>query len=221
MTRREFFALAASVLGVSAFKLKAQGTRGSMIFTSANPAEALKRLIRQLGSIKLVPADKETRRLLSISGNQGFGKRAIVFARELKAPVETDFTVVEAGKIRDPRKKYSKFYSYLRKERKGKYLVSLVFENIRFGSSKAVVELGGRRIAEFSLKKDGEYRIRGYQGDMLINVKGGRVAVAESSCQKKICVKTGYISSPHEKIVCVPNRVVVSIEGKGLDGVSF
>ena len=89
------------------------------------------------------------------------------------------------------------------------------------GGNRAVVEINGRRIAEINLKKDGKYRYKGHKGDMVFEVKNGKIAAIESSCDKKICVHTGFISSPHEKIVCIPNRVVVSIEGSSLDGISF
>lgn len=221
MNRREFLTLAISALGASAFKLKAKGNQGSVIFTSANPGEALKRLKRELGNFKLVPADEETRRILSIAGEAGSGKRALVFARKLETPVETSVTFVNNGNIKDPRRKYSGFYSYLRRERKGQYLITIVFEGPSRGTSRAVVEINGRRAAEIDLRKDGKYSFKGHSGPMVLEVKDGRIAAIESSCEKKICVKTGFISSPHEKIVCIPNRIVVSIEGSNLDGVSF
>jgi hypothetical protein len=43
--------------------------------------------------------------------------------------------------------------------------------------------------------------------------ESGRVRVTESTCPDKICVRTGWISRPGQSIVCLPNRVVVRIEG--------
>ena len=221
MNRREFLALAIGALGASAFKIKGKNARGSLIFTSSNPAEALKRLAHEEGGIKYIPADEETRRLLRLSGPWGRGKGALVFVRELDAPVPANITYTGPGGIKDPRRKYKKTYAFLSREGKGKYLVTVVFESRSKGPARAVVEINGRRAKEIDLKEDGIYRIEGAQGEMVLEVKGGRIRAAESSCEKKICVHTGFISSPHEKIVCIPNRVVISIEGSGLDGISF
>ncbi len=221
MKRREFIALAIGALGASAFKLKGKNLKGSIIFTSSNPREALRRLSREMGGLELVPADEETRRLLGISGTWGQGTRALVFLRELSREVETSITYTGEKGIEDPRKKYAGVYSFLRREGKGRYLVTLVFEKPSSGKPRAVVEIGGRRAMEIDLAKDGLYRVKGRQGGMTLEVSRGKIRAVESSCEKKICVNTGFISSPQERIICVPNGVVVSIEGSGLDAVSF
>ena len=41
----------------------------------------------------------------------------------------------------------------------------------------------------------------------------GKVRVVESTCPDKVCVRTGWISRPGQAIVCLPNRIVVRIEG--------
>ncbi|MGE5587679.1 MAG: NusG domain II-containing protein [Clostridia bacterium] len=41
----------------------------------------------------------------------------------------------------------------------------------------------------------------------------GRARVLASDCPDKVCVKTGWIDRPGELIVCLPNRVVVKIQG--------
>ncbi len=221
MKRREFLALAIGALGASAFKLKGKGLKGSIIFTSSNPKEALKRLSKEMGGLRLIPADEETRRLLALSGSWGSGTRALVFLRELPQEVETSITYTGERGIEDPRKRYSRTYSFLRREGRGRYLVTLVFERASSGKARAVVEVEGRRAMEIDLSRDGQYEVMGREGKMTLEVSRGKIRAVESSCKKKICVKTGFISSPHEKIVCIPNRVIVSIEGSGLDGVSF
>ncbi|MEW6229491.1 MAG: NusG domain II-containing protein [Bacillota bacterium] len=46
----------------------------------------------------------------------------------------------------------------------------------------------------------------------------GRVRISESDCPDKICVRTGWITRPGQVIVCLPNRIVVEIEGDPQDG---
>lgn len=43
----------------------------------------------------------------------------------------------------------------------------------------------------------------------------GRVRVIESTCPDKVCVRSGWISRSGQAIVCLPNRIVVRIEGSG------
>lgn len=47
----------------------------------------------------------------------------------------------------------------------------------------------------------------------VVDIRGGSVTVSEASCANQVCVRHGSISKPGESIVCLPNRLVVSIEG--------
>ena len=57
--------------------------------------------------------------------------------------------------------------------------------------------------------------------EVVIKVSEGKVCIEKSNCKDQLCVEQGYISSTHEKIVCLPNKVVVTISGdeSDLDGV--
>jgi hypothetical protein len=67
------------------------------------------------------------------------------------------------------------------------------------------------------LNEDKTIRIDG----LTVEIRGGKVRVAESDCPGKICVKQGWIDSG--AIICLPNRVVITVEGtstapgKGVD----
>lgn len=39
-----------------------------------------------------------------------------------------------------------------------------------------------------------------------------RICIKESSCPDRICVKTGWLDSPGEMLVCMDNRVLIKIE---------
>jgi hypothetical protein len=49
--------------------------------------------------------------------------------------------------------------------------------------------------------------------DMRFEIKDGRAAVTHSGCPDKTCVRAGFISRPGQAAVCLPNKVVLSIEG--------
>jgi len=48
-------------------------------------------------------------------------------------------------------------------------------------------------------------------GEMQVEVKNGQIRVASSDCPKRICVNTGWIRTPGQVIVCVPNKVLIQI----------
>lgn len=47
----------------------------------------------------------------------------------------------------------------------------------------------------------------------IVIIDSGSVCVSEASCKNQVCVRHGSISHPGENIVCLPNRLIVSIEG--------
>ena len=47
----------------------------------------------------------------------------------------------------------------------------------------------------------------------VVTIDNGSVSVSEASCKNQVCVRHGSISHPGESIVCLPNRLIVSIEG--------
>jgi hypothetical protein len=68
-----------------------------------------------------------------------------------------------------------------------------------------------------SLAEDTEVEIQGASGTVVVRVADRRVCVVTSDCPDHTCMKTGYIGSGGSVVACVPNRVVVSVEG-GSDG---
>lgn len=84
------------------------------------------------------------------------------------------------------------------------------------GAQDAVIACGNREIARLSLLNDGEYTFP-ETGEMVFAVREGSVSVTFSDCGDGTCVRTGAISSPGEAIVCVPNRVSVTVEGDSPD----
>ena len=46
-----------------------------------------------------------------------------------------------------------------------------------------------------------------------ITVRGGRIAITESSCPGEDCVHSGWIDRPGRSLVCLPNRVEIRLEG--------
>jgi len=86
----------------------------------------------------------------------------------------------------------------------------------------AMVETDGRTFCRLDLSVDARRTVPGPLGQTVIEVRDGRIRIADSPCPHKICVRTGWIGRSGRMIVCLPNRVVVRIEGDaGVDAVSW
>lgn len=77
----------------------------------------------------------------------------------------------------------------------------------------AVVTVDGKEIARYSLSKDMETDIISNNGGVnTLVIKNGEAFVSSADCPDKICVSHRKICRDGETIVCLPHRLVVSIE---------
>jgi len=86
-----------------------------------------------------------------------------------------------------------------------------------------VIEVDGKKTHRLPLGQDRVITVHGREGRTVVEIKGGRVRVTESACPNRICIKQGWID--RGAIVCLPNRVVVSVRNESggeseLDAVS-
>lgn len=83
-------------------------------------------------------------------------------------------------------------------------------------ASYAVITLDGTAADRIPLDAEGSYNYPQIPG-MVFTVQDGAVSVSESSCKDRICVRTGAVSHKGEAVICVPNRVAVTVEGSESD----
>ena len=92
------------------------------------------------------------------------------------------------------------------------------------GGKHVVVEVDSRRVLELSIDTDVIQTVHGPLGETVIAVENGTARILESACPYHYCIRMGRISKRGEIIVCVPNRVIVSIrdgnDGDELDGIT-
>ena len=95
--------------------------------------------------------------------------------------------------------------------------ISMFFMHFNAGGSTAIITQNGQEIQRIDLKKvKTPYTIQidnpdgGYN---LILVEKGQISVSEASCPDKICIQQGKISSSLKPIVCLPNKLMIVIEG--------
>ena len=78
----------------------------------------------------------------------------------------------------------------------------------------AVVTADGREIARYPLDGDRTVRL-GDEDYNILQISGGAAAVIEANCGDHTCVRTGAVSREGERIVCLPHRLIIHIEGGG------
>jgi len=104
-------------------------------------------------------------------------------------------------------------------------LACLLWGILRFTKSpgeEVRITVDGATIAVLPLAEDCRYPVCGPEGRNLVVVASGRVSISEADCPDKVCVRQGWISLTGESIVCLPHKLVVTIEGSDtvLDAVS-
>ena len=75
----------------------------------------------------------------------------------------------------------------------------------------AVVTVDGTEIGRYPLSQDGTFLLNG--GTNTLVIENGEAWISEADCPDKLCMGFGKISRNSEIIVCLPNRLIVVIEG--------
>ena len=78
----------------------------------------------------------------------------------------------------------------------------------------AVIEANGKSLGRFPLRGKENISAQGPLGTTHIRIAEGKVWVVDSPCPHKLCMKMGKKGRAGEVIVCVPNRVIVRVEGR-------
>ncbi len=91
--------------------------------------------------------------------------------------------------------------------------VLLIF-NDKSKPESVVISSGGNIIGTYSIHEDKVLNVSGLLGDVVVNIRDGKVWVSKSNCEDLLEVKQGEINKCGQSLVCVPNKVVISITGR-------
>ena len=98
-------------------------------------------------------------------------------------------------------------------------LILLAVTLFKTEGSVAVVEIDGVTIAEYPLNSNGEHSLNGGTNNLVI--KDGEAYLNYSNCPDHTCERTGKIRYVGQTIVCLPNKVSITIKGNADEGVDF
>lgn len=80
--------------------------------------------------------------------------------------------------------------------------------------ASVTVSVDGAEVMTLDLNQDCDEIIESPGGGTnRLVIKDGAVHMEEASCPDKVCIKQGTISETGQSIVCLPNRVIVTITG--------
>ena len=77
-------------------------------------------------------------------------------------------------------------------------------------SSKSTVALiyrEGEVVEEVDLEKERTFTLD--EGEIEIEVKGGKIRIVKADCPRGICINSGWIRHTGQSIVCLPNKVLI------------
>lgn len=87
------------------------------------------------------------------------------------------------------------------------------------------IEVNGREEAVLSLDEDASFEIKNDDSiTNIVEIKDGYAYVSYADCKDQICARHRKINKVNESIICLPNKVVITIvsaneANSGIDGV--
>lgn len=100
------------------------------------------------------------------------------------------------------------------------FLFAFIFLVYLFNSFKStsgdtvIIQVAEKEPIRLPLNKDRIIKVQGPLGESIIEIKNKKVRMLSSPCPDKLCIKQGAIDKTSQSIICVPNRIVMKIEGR-------
>ena len=81
-------------------------------------------------------------------------------------------------------------------------------------AERFVIRVDGELFGEYPADSDADITIEGFDGGLnRLIIKDGKADIVEADCPDKLCVHQSAISLKGESLVCLPHRVIVTVEG--------
>ena len=95
-------------------------------------------------------------------------------------------------------------------------LALFVFKATRKEGNRVVVAVDGQKIAEYSIDSNINELIETENGNNTLEIRDKTVYISQADCPDKICENHRPISKIGESIVCLPHKLVITIEGNDM-----
>lgn len=77
--------------------------------------------------------------------------------------------------------------------------------------SNIMITVDGKEYGTYSLLEDQTITIEEGESRNIIEIKGGKAYMKDASCPDQLCVDQNEISFDKEAIICLPNKVVITV----------
>jgi len=82
----------------------------------------------------------------------------------------------------------------------------------------AIVKIDGKEVERFDLDEISSKMVTYHPSDTqynIVEIQEGKIRVKEDNSPDQIAVRTGWISEPGQTSICLPHRLVITIEQEG------
>jgi hypothetical protein len=77
---------------------------------------------------------------------------------------------------------------------------------------EVIIEVENKAFGSYHLSENRVIKVNGILGTSTVVIKDGEVYMKESPCPNKVCIHMGKISDVNETIVCIPNRIYITVK---------
>lgn len=96
------------------------------------------------------------------------------------------------------------------------YAMLKIYQSNYKGVNYAVISIDGKEQKKVELTEvlDEEFTFKSDYGINKVVIHDGRIGIIEADCKDEICINEGFIEDVGERIVCLPNRLIIEIVGE-------
>jgi len=96
------------------------------------------------------------------------------------------------------------------------YIILKNYKSGYNGDNYAVISIDGKEQKRVELTDglDEEFILESSYGINKVVIHDGEIGIVEANCKDEICINEGFIGKVGERIVCLPNRLVIEIVGE-------
>ncbi len=89
----------------------------------------------------------------------------------------------------------------------------ILINSFSSSGNEVIIEQNSKQTAVLNINKNQEYNLYDNNGNICntVLIKDGTVSMKYANCKDKICVNHNKISKNNESIICLPNKVVVTV----------
>ena len=86
-----------------------------------------------------------------------------------------------------------------------------VYQGASVEGSNILITVDGKEYGTYSLLEEQVITIVEGDAKNIIEIKGGKAYMKDASCPDQLCVSQNEISFDKESIICLPNKVVITV----------